>query len=80
MVSINSWTPSLTPAQNQGSTRSLTVGTYRGNNKILTWTVPASAWLTSTSDWQILKLSVITGSTGSGYLSGGVSIDAIDLI
>ncbi|KAL1612292.1 hypothetical protein SLS60_000516 [Paraconiothyrium brasiliense] len=80
MVSINSWTPSLTPAQDEGSTRSLTVGTYRGNNKMLTWTVPASAWLTSTSDWQILKLSVITGSTGSGYLSGGVSIDAIDLI
>ncbi|KAJ4357701.1 uncharacterized protein N0V89_002277 [Didymosphaeria variabile] len=80
MVSVNSWTPSLTPAQSQGSTRSLTVGTYRGNNKMLTWTVPASAWLTGTSDWQILKLSVITGSTGSGYLSGGVSIDAIDLI
>ncbi|KAF2441507.1 polysaccharide lyase family 4 protein [Karstenula rhodostoma CBS 690.94] len=78
MVSINSWTPSLTPAQTQGGTRSLNVGTYRGNNKLLTWTVPVSAWLTSTSDWQILKLSVITGSTGSGYLSGGVSIYAID--
>ncbi|KAH8682255.1 rhamnogalacturonan lyase [Xylariales sp. PMI_506] len=80
MISVNSWTSSVTAATNQESTRSLTVGTYRGNNVMLTWDVPASAWLQSTSEWQVLTITVITGSTGTGYLSGGISIDAVDLI
>jgi rhamnogalacturonan endolyase len=80
MISVNGWTSSVTPATSQASTRSLTVGTYRGNNVLLTWVVPASAWVQSTSEWQVLTISVITGSTGSGYLSGGISIDAVDMI
>jgi rhamnogalacturonan endolyase len=80
MISVNDWSSSLTAATTQASTRSLTVGTYRGNNVMLTWTVPASAWVQSTTEWQILTISVITGSTGTGYLSGGISIDAVDMI
>lgn len=36
--------------------------------------VPASAWLQSISEWQVLKISVISGSSESGYLSLGISI------
>lgn len=80
MISVNSWTSSVTAATTQGQTRSLTVGTYRGNNVMLTWEVPASAWVQSTTEWQILKITVISGSSGSGYLSPGISVDAVDLI
>lgn len=33
-ITVNSWNSSLPSASTQGSTRSLTVGTYRGNNFI----------------------------------------------
>ncbi|KAI0020748.1 rhamnogalacturonan lyase [Xylariomycetidae sp. FL0641] len=79
-VRVNGWAAQLPAATNQGGTRSLTVGTYRGNNVMLTFDVPQSAWVQSTSEWQVLTISVVTGSTGSGYLSGGISIDCVDLI
>ncbi|KAI0126476.1 Rhamnogalacturonase B, N-terminal-domain-containing protein [Xylariales sp. AK1849] len=80
MISVNDWTSSTTAATNQQSTRSLTVGTYRGNNVMLTFTVPATAWVQSTTEWQVLTITVITGSTGTGYLSGAISVDAVDMI
>ncbi|ORY55495.1 rhamnogalacturonan lyase [Pseudomassariella vexata] len=79
-ITVNDWASALPAATTQASTRSLTVGTYRGNNAMLTFTVPASAWVQSTSSWQVLTITVITGSTGSGYLSGGISVDAVDMI
>lgn len=80
-ITVNSWDGGATPAIGQASTRSLTVGTYRGNNVMLTWDVPASAWKQSTSEWQTLTITVITGSSGSGgFLSGAVSIDCVDMI
>jgi rhamnogalacturonan endolyase len=66
--------------KSQGDTRSLTVGTYRGNNQVYEYTVPASAWKKSNREYQILKINVITGKTATGYLSGGISVDAIDMI
>ncbi|KAK9781981.1 putative rhamnogalacturonan endolyase [Seiridium cardinale] len=80
MISVNDWTSSVTAATTQASTRSLTVGTYRGNNAMLTWEVPASAWVQSTSEWQALTITVISGSTGSDYLSAAISVDCVDMI
>ncbi|KAH6657809.1 rhamnogalacturonan lyase [Truncatella angustata] len=79
-ITVNSWSSSSPAATTQGQTRSLTVGTYRGNNAMLTFTVPASAWVQSTSEWQVLTITVISGSTGSKYLSPAISIDAVDMI
>ncbi|KAH8899774.1 hypothetical protein GQ53DRAFT_835826 [Thozetella sp. PMI_491] len=79
-ITVNGWTSKIPAATNQAKTRSLTVGTYRGNNVMLTYDVPASAWTQSTSEWQVLTINVVTGSTGSGYLSGAISIDCVDLI
>lgn len=79
-ITINAWDSGVTPITTQASTRSLTVGTYRGNNVILTWDVPASAFTQSTSEWQVLTVTVISGSSGSGYLSAGVSIDCVDML
>ncbi|KAH7113251.1 Rhamnogalacturonase B, N-terminal-domain-containing protein [Dendryphion nanum] len=79
-ISVNSWTGALPAQKSQGDTRSLTVGTYRGNNYIYDWTVPASAWLKDAGSYQVLKISVISGKTATGYLSPGISVDAIDMI
>ncbi|KAF4981531.1 hypothetical protein FZEAL_2680 [Fusarium zealandicum] len=79
-IKVNDWSARAPGATKQASTRSLTVGTYRGNNVKLDFTVPKSAFKQSTKEWQILSLSIITGSTGSKYLSGGVSFDSIDML
>ncbi|KAK7756010.1 hypothetical protein SLS62_001953 [Diatrype stigma] len=80
-IRVNDWDSGATAAIGQAGTRSLTVGTYRGNNVMLTWVVPASAWKQSTTEWQTLTITVITGSTGAGgFLSGAISIDCVDMI
>ncbi|KAH7123295.1 Rhamnogalacturonase B, N-terminal-domain-containing protein [Dactylonectria estremocensis] len=79
-IKVNDWSATTPAATNQAKTRSLTVGTYRGNNVKLEFTVPSSAFKQSTSEWQILTISIVTGSTGTGYLSGGVSFDSIDML
>jgi rhamnogalacturonan endolyase len=56
------------------------VGSYRGNNCTFTYSVPASAWLTDTSQYNVLKINVVSGSGTTGYLSAGTAIDAIDLL
>jgi len=47
---------------------------------MLTYAVPASAFPTDPSRWNVLKLSVASGSTGDTYLSPGVAFDCIDLL
>lgn len=101
-ITVNDWTSTATSATTQASTRSLTVGTYRGNNAVLEFDVPASAWQASPSTFNgkfqclrslsdlfsvlttghflVLTINVISGSTGTDYLSPGISIDCIELI
>lgn len=79
-VSVNSWSSANPAPTTQPSTRTLTVGTYRCNNTTYTFDIPASAWKTNASDWNILQLTVISGSGSTGFLSAGISVDAIDLL
>ena len=67
-------------APTQPSTRSLTTGSYRGNNHTFTFNVPTSAWKTDVSQYNVLKLNVVSGSTGSAFLSPGTSFDCIELL
>ncbi|CAG8950955.1 hypothetical protein HYFRA_00006352 [Hymenoscyphus fraxineus] len=78
-ISINGWTSPNPAASSQASTRSLTVGTYRGTNHMFTYDVPASAFLAAGED-NIMKITIISGSSGVTYLSPGVSLDAIDFL
>lgn len=80
MISVNSWTSSVTANTGQASTRSLTVGTYRGNNVMLSWDVPSSAFTQDTDTWQVLTITVISGDSGTEYLSPGISIDCVDML
>ena len=75
-LTVNSWNSSLPSASSQPATRSLTVGSYRGNNTTYTFNVPASAFVTGTNT---LYLVPISGTAGTGYLSPGYSIDCVDL-
>ncbi|MGY4926767.1 rhamnogalacturonan lyase B N-terminal domain-containing protein [Streptomyces sp. 900105755] len=80
VVVNDTWTSAVPSPPTQPGTRSLTVGSYRGNNHTFTYSVPASAWLTDTSAYNTLKIYVASGSGTTSYLSAGTSIDAIDLL
>lgn len=40
----------------------------------------AGAWLTDTSQYNVLRIDVVSGSGTTSYLSAGMSIDALDLL
>ncbi|MGW2045778.1 rhamnogalacturonan lyase B N-terminal domain-containing protein [Streptomyces sp. NPDC001858] len=80
IVVNDAWTSAIPSPPTQPSTRSLTNGSYRGNNYTFTYSIPASAWLTDTSQYNVLKINVVSGSGSTSYLSAGTSIDAIDLL
>ncbi|MFF3143957.1 rhamnogalacturonan lyase B N-terminal domain-containing protein [Streptomyces sp. NPDC057927] len=80
IVVNDAWTSAVPSPPTQPSTRSLTVGSYRGNNYTFTYSVPASAWLTDTSAYNTLKIYVASGSGATSFLSAGTSVDAVDLL
>ncbi|MFC9630575.1 rhamnogalacturonan lyase B N-terminal domain-containing protein [Streptomyces mirabilis] len=80
IVVNDAWTSAVPSPPTQPSTRSLTVGSYRGNNYTFTYSVPASAWLADTSAYNTLKIYVASGSGSTSFLSAGTSVDAVDLL
>lgn len=75
-ITVNSWTSAFQSASTQPSTRTLTIGSYRGNNTTYTYAIPASAFVAGTNT---LTITVISGSGSTGYLSAGYSVDCVDL-
>ncbi|MEW2115490.1 rhamnogalacturonan lyase B N-terminal domain-containing protein [Streptomyces sp. NPDC005474] len=80
VVVNDTWTSPIPSPPTQPNTRSLTNGSYRGNNHTFTYSVPASAWRTDTSQYNVLKINVVSGSGTTSYLSAGTAIDALDLL
>ncbi len=74
-VTVNSWTSSIPGISSQPGSRTLTTGSYRGNNTTYTFTVPSSALVAGTNTLSVFPVS---GSGLSGYLSAGYSIDCVD--
>ncbi|MFJ9248729.1 rhamnogalacturonan lyase B N-terminal domain-containing protein [Streptomyces sp. NPDC101776] len=79
-VTVNDWVSTIPAPPAQPSTRDLTTGSYRGNNHTFVFNVPASAWSSDVTKGNVLKINVVSGSTGSGFLSPGTSFDCIDLL
>ncbi|MFF4571034.1 rhamnogalacturonan lyase B N-terminal domain-containing protein [Streptomyces sp. NPDC001410] len=79
-VTVNDWVSPIPTAPTQPDTRSLTTGSYRGNNHTFVFNVPTSAWKTDTSQYNVLKLNIVSGSGGTAYLSAGTSFDCVDLL
>jgi rhamnogalacturonan endolyase len=76
-ITVNGWTSPAPAASAQPNSRSLTIGTYRGNNALYTYNVPASAFVTGTNT---MVITVISGSAGlGGYLSPGISYDCVEM-
>jgi rhamnogalacturonan endolyase len=71
------WTSALPPPSSQPNSRSITRGTYRGNNTTFTYNIPPSALVAGTNTIDII---VNSGTSGSGYLSPAIVYDAIDLV
>ncbi|MEU1476689.1 rhamnogalacturonan lyase B N-terminal domain-containing protein [Streptomyces sp. NPDC005760] len=78
-ITVNgTWTSTLPSAATEPSTRTLTVGSYRGNNHTYEYVVPSSALVSGTNT---VRVDVNSGSAGGGgYLSPSLSFDAIDLL
>ncbi|MBR7838132.1 twin-arginine translocation signal domain-containing protein [Actinospica durhamensis] len=75
-ITVNGWTSSAPSSSTQPSSRSLTIGTYRGENTLYTYSVPASAFVAGTNT---MVITAISGSSGTGYLSPGYSYDCVDM-
>jgi Polysaccharide lyase family 4, domain III/Rhamnogalacturonan lyase B, N-terminal/Polysaccharide lyase family 4, domain II len=75
---VNSYTPSSNPSpSSQPNSRSLTVGTYRGNNWLYTFSIPASAFVLGQNT---LILNTISGSGSIGnFLNPACAFDAVEL-
>lgn len=75
-ITMNAWTSGNPAASPQPTSRTLTVGTYRGNNTTYTFSVPASAFVAGQNTLTIVPIS---GSSGTTFLSPGYSIDCVDI-
>ncbi|WP_457422862.1 rhamnogalacturonan lyase B N-terminal domain-containing protein [Roseateles sp. P5_E7] len=75
-ITVNSWTSAIPTAPSKGS-RNMTVGTYRGVNRLYSYAIPATALVAGTNT---VTINVVSGTTGTAYLSPGFSYDAVDLI
>lgn len=76
-ITVNNWTSPAPSPSAQPDSRSLTIGTYRGNNTLFTYTVPASAFVAGTNTMQI---NVISGSSAlSNWLSPAFSYDCVEM-
>ena len=73
----DAWTSSIPAASTNLNSRGVTRGTYRGPNQLYTYNIPASALHAGTNT---IDLPVVSGSSGSGFLSPNVVYDAIDLV
>jgi len=76
-VQVNGWVSANPSPSVQPNTRSLTVGTYRGNNTIFSFNIPATELVVGQN---VLTLMPISGSGTTRFLSAGYSLDAVDLV
>lgn len=75
-VTVNSWVSAIPPAPPK-ATRNLTVGTYRGFNRMYEFDIPASQLVVGTNT---ITLNAVSGTAGARFLSPGLAFDAIDLV
>lgn len=76
-ITVNSWQSSIPPAPSQPKTRSITVGTYRENNILYTYNIPASALVVGQNT---LEINPVSGSSDLGpWLSASWVYDCVEL-
>jgi rhamnogalacturonan endolyase len=77
-VSVNNvWNSSIPDPPSEPNTRTITVGSYRGNNTTFAWTIPASALV---AGMNALTITPVSGKSDSGpFLSASYVFDAVEL-
>jgi len=76
-VTINGHTLSNPSATSQPSSRSITIGTYRGNNNTISWSVPAADFVTGANT---MTITPISGNADLGtWLSASWAYDCVEL-
>ncbi|WP_282936110.1 polysaccharide lyase family protein [Paenibacillus sp. RC67] len=76
-VAINGTSLSVPSASTQPNSRSITIGTYRGNNTTFTWSIPATNFVAGTNT---LTITPASGSSDlSSWLSAGWAYDCVEL-
>jgi rhamnogalacturonan endolyase len=76
-IKINGWTSLVPSPSSQPKSRSVTIGTYRGNNTMFTYDVPASAFVAGANT---MVINVASGTAGTGFLSPAYAYDALDML
>jgi len=76
-IGVNTWTSAIPSPSTQPTSRSFTIGTWRGNNTTFTYTIPATALVVGTNT---MTINPVSGSADlSPWLSAGWVYDAIEL-
>lgn len=75
-VQVNSWNAPLPQASVQPKSRSLTLGTYWGNNTTFAFDIPPGVLVAGTNT---VSISVVGRSNFSGFLSPGYAYDCVEL-
>ncbi|EUC62259.1 rhamnogalacturonate lyase [Rhizoctonia solani AG-3 Rhs1AP] len=76
-VTVNGWTGPTPSAPTDLNSRGFTRGTYRGINVVYTVSIPSGTLVSGTNTIQV---NVISGSSGSQFLSPNFIYDAMELI
>ena len=76
-LQVNGWVSGNPASSTQPRSRSLTIGTYRGNNALYQFDIPAAELVVGEN---LVTIEAISGTAGSGFTSPGYAIDAIDLV
>jgi rhamnogalacturonan endolyase len=77
-VTVNGWTPKQLPAaSSQPESRSISLGSYRGNNTMYQTAIPDGKLVVGENT---ITLGVLSGSPGDSWLGPAYAFDAVDLI
>jgi rhamnogalacturonan endolyase len=75
---VNGWTTPWIPSTDQPSSRTMTVGTYRGNNVMFSFDIPAGTLVAGANSVTLYAMSGT--SAESVWLNPSMSYDAVDMI
>ena len=75
-VVVNSYSPATPGAPTKIDSRGLTRGAYRGFGEVYNYAIPANTLVKGSNK---IVISCVSGSSGDGFLSPNVILDAIQL-
>lgn len=75
-IKVNSWSSSTPAAPTKIDSRGVTRGTWRGYNQMYEYAIPAGTLVAGSNT---ITISVISGSSGDGFLSANIIYDSIEL-